>query len=55
MGIVLPMKRPTILDVARLCGVSKTTVSVILNETPASSRVPAETQQRVRQAVDQLG
>src|SRR5688500_10906119 len=55
MGIVLPMKRPTILDVARLCGVSKTTVSVILNETPASNRVPHETQQRVRQAVDQLG
>jgi DNA-binding LacI/PurR family transcriptional regulator len=49
------MKRPTILDVARLCGVSKTTVSVILNETPASNRVPHETQQRVRQAVDQLG
>ncbi|MDQ3440830.1 MAG: LacI family transcriptional regulator [Planctomycetota bacterium] len=49
------MKRPTISDVARLCGLSKTTVSVILNETPAASRVPAETHQRVKQAADQLG
>ena len=55
MGIVVPMKRPTISDVARLCGLSKTTVSVILNETPAASRVPAETHQRVKQAADQLG
>ena len=55
MGIVIPMKRPTISDVARLCGLSKTTVSVILNETPAASRVPAETHQRVKQAADQLG
>ena len=31
-GIITPMKRPTISDVARLCGLSKTTVSVILNE-----------------------
>ena len=55
MGIVVPMKRPTIRDVAQLCGVSKTTVSVILNETPAASRVPVETQQRVRDAANQLG
>ena len=55
MGIVSPMKRPTISDVARLCGLSKTTVSVILNETPAASRVPVETHQRVKQAADQLG
>jgi DNA-binding LacI/PurR family transcriptional regulator len=55
MGIVAPMKRPTISDVARLCGLSKTTVSVILNETPAASRVPVETHQRVKQAADQLG
>ncbi len=55
MGIVLPMKRPTISDVARLCGLSKTTVSVILNEAPAASRVPADTHLRVKQAADQLG
>jgi len=55
MGIVVPMKRPTISDVARLCGLSKTTVSVILNETPAASRVPVETHHRVKQAADQLG
>src|SRR5689334_5021037 len=49
------IKRPTIMDVARRCGLSKTTVSVILNDTPASSRVPAETQQRVRDAAVALG
>ena len=55
MGIVLPMKRPTIRDVAQMCGVSKSTVSVILNDSPASTRVPAETQQRVRDAAVRLG
>src|SRR3954467_10421735 len=49
------MVRPTIMDVARKCGVSKTTVSVILNDSPASSRVPKETQQRVRTIADELG
>jgi DNA-binding LacI/PurR family transcriptional regulator len=49
MSIIEPMGRPTITDVARKCGVSKTTVSVILNKTPASLRVSAETQQRVKQ------
>jgi DNA-binding LacI/PurR family transcriptional regulator len=48
-------KRPTIMDVARRCGLSKTTVSVILNDSPASSRVPPDTQQRVRDAAIQLG
>jgi len=55
MGIVLPMKRPTIRDVAQMCGVSKSTVSVILNRSPASTRVPPDTQQRVRNAALQLG
>jgi len=55
MGTVLPMKRPTIRDVAHMCGVSKSTVSVILNDSPASNRVPADTQQRVRDAAVQLG
>src|SRR5262245_47303744 len=55
MSIVVSMKRPTIMDVARSCGLSKTTVSVILNKTPASARVPEETQQRVRDAAEQLG
>jgi len=50
-----PINRPTIMDVARRCGLSKTTVSIILNESPASSRVPPETQQRVRDAARQLG
>jgi len=38
-----------------MCGVSKSTVSVILNDSPASTRVPKDTQQRVRDAAVQLG
>jgi LacI family transcriptional regulator len=49
------MKRPTIRDVAQMCGVSKSTVSVILNDSPASSRLPQETQLRVRAAAVRLG
>lgn len=55
MSIVVPMTRPTIMDVARACGLSKTTVSVILNDSPASARVPDETKNRVRAAAEQLG
>src|SRR3954469_14319565 len=49
------MGRPTITDVAKKSGVSKTTVSVILNKSPASQRVSAETQKRVRLIAEQLG
>lgn len=55
MSIIVSMTRPTIMDVARKCGVSKTTVSVILNDSPASSRVPKDTQDRVRAAAEKLG
>ena len=55
MSIIIPMTRPTIMDVARKCGVSKTTVSVILNDSPASSRVPKDTQDRVRAIAEKLG
>ena len=55
MNIVVPAKRPTIRDVAQMCGLSKTTVSVILNDSPASTRVPRETQDRVRQAALAIG
>ena len=54
MSIIDSMNRPTITDVARKCGLSKTTVSVILNESAASLRVPPETQQRVRTAAFSL-
>lgn len=52
----LPLvKRPTILDVARACGVAKSTVSVVLNQSPAANRVPEETRQRVRSVANRLG
>jgi LacI family transcriptional regulator len=55
--MIQSMTRPTIADVARACGVSKTTVSVILNNSLASSsaRVSADTEQRVRDAAAKLG
>jgi hypothetical protein len=42
-GIVTGMDRPTIIDVARLAGVSKKTVSQVINKSPprpASSPIP---------------
>ncbi len=41
-------------DVARLAGVSQTTVSFILNDTPGNS-IPQDTRERVLAAVDELG
>lgn len=41
-------------DVARACGVSRTTVSFVLNNTPGKN-IPAETRERVRVAAARLG
>ena len=46
------MARVTLLDVARHCGVSRATVSLVLNESPL---VAAHTRDRVRQAMAELG
>lgn len=54
-SIIAPMKRPTIQDVARACGVAKSTVSVVLNASPAAERVPEETRRRVRDMAGELG
>src|SRR5689334_13620661 len=50
------MNRPTQVDVARLAGVSRATVSYVLNGT-ANGRVPIsdETRQRVLEAIAELG
>lgn len=45
-------KRPTIIDVATLAGVSKSTVSLVLQQSPL---VKAETRDDVRRAMAQLG
>ncbi|MDZ4066090.1 MAG: LacI family DNA-binding transcriptional regulator, partial [Tabrizicola sp.] len=45
-------KRPTIIDVATLAGVSKSTVSLVLQQSPL---VREETRQDVRRAMAQLG
>ena len=50
------MKRPTQVDVARLAGVSRATVSYVLND-PTDQRIPIspETRQRVLDAISELG
>lgn len=45
---------PTSADVGRLAGVSRSTVSLVLNEVP-DSRIPDETRERVLVAAKQLG
>jgi DNA-binding LacI/PurR family transcriptional regulator len=45
-------RRPTIADVADLAGVSRATVSFVLNDRPG---VAASTQKRVREAAEKLG
>src|SRR5690606_40625123 len=46
-------RRPSMSDVARLAGVSQTTVSFILNDTPGSN-IPQDTRDRVLAAVREL-
>ena len=48
------MKRPTQFDVARLAGVSRATVSYVINDV-GESLVSEETRDRVLQAVEELG
>ena len=50
MSEVTRSKRPSMSDVARLAGVSQTTVSFILNDTPGNS-IPHETRERVLAAI----
>jgi LacI family sucrose operon transcriptional repressor len=45
----------TIADIARLAGVSKTTVSLIINEKAAATRISRETEERVRRIVVERG
>ena len=47
-------KRPSMKDVADLAGVSRTTVSFVLNNKPDSA-IPAETQEKIWTAVRELG
>jgi LacI family transcriptional regulator len=47
-------KAPSMYDVARLAGVSQTTVSFVVNDTP-DANIPQETRERVWAAVKELG
>jgi len=47
-------ERITSLDVAAAAGVSRATVSYVLNDTPGQ-KIPLSTRERVRQAADRLG
>ncbi|MBW0367790.1 LacI family DNA-binding transcriptional regulator [Ensifer adhaerens] len=46
--------RPTMTDVARIAGVSQSSVSLVLNEM-SGSRISPETQQKVREAAHKIG
>lgn len=48
-------KRPTITDVAKLAGVSKVTVSYVLNGHSVAARISAATQEKVSEAAKELG
>lgn len=45
----------TLLDIARACGVSVSTVSIVLSEAPLSQNVAAKTRDRIRTMAQQLG
>ena len=45
----------TIRDVARQCGLSPTTVSMVLNRTPLASYIPESTKKRIIQVAEGLG
>jgi hypothetical protein len=45
---------PTMKDVAKLAGVSQTTVSFVINNTP-NANIPEETRQRILAAIEKLG
>jgi len=45
----------TLLDVARACGFSVSTVSIVLSEAPLSQNVAEKTRQRIRAMAQQLG
>src|SRR4051812_28744279 len=49
------MDRPTQADVARLAGVSRATVSYVLNDQGSRIPISAETRQRVLDAIANLG
>ena len=54
----MPQRRSghvTLLDVARACGVSVSTVSIVLSEAPLSQNVAAATRDQVRAMAQQLG
>ncbi|MEU0567160.1 LacI family DNA-binding transcriptional regulator [Nonomuraea sp. NPDC005983] len=48
-------RKATQIDIARLAGVSQSTVSLVLNEDPSRSQIPAATRERVMDAVRELG
>ncbi len=50
-----PRKRPpTMSDIARLAGVSRTSVSFVLNNHTSSASIPAETKERILEAAKKL-
>jgi LacI family transcriptional regulator len=55
MNDVILNKRPTQTDVAKVAGVSRATVSYVLNDMESNIPISTETRQRVLSAISQLG
>ena len=51
---ILSKRRPTMTDVARIAGVSQSSVSLVLNQT-TGARISEATRSRVREAAAQIG
>lgn len=52
MNEITPLRRVTIIDIAKAAGVSPSTVSLVLQK---NARISAETRQRVEEAIQRLG
>lgn len=53
--VTMRPKKPTMTDVALLAGVSQSTVSLVVNGHGRSRRISAQTEERVRAAMEQVG
>ena len=54
MSLTTEKKRPTLLDVARHLSLSRTTVSVVLSNSPAAQAIPEKTRLRITKTAEEM-